>query len=55
MHKAYFDFVGILGLVVAAGMVAVGMDADEPWFVGIGMMVGGMMVAVAYISTRLPK
>lgn len=55
MMKAYFDFVGILGLAVAAIMMAVGMDTAEPWFVGIGIMVGGMMVAVAFIKTRLPK
>lgn len=53
--KTYFDFVGILGSTVAAIMMAVGVNAAEPWFVAVGGMVGGMMVAVAFIKTRLPK
>ncbi len=55
MHKAYFDFVGILGLVVAAIMMAVGMDAAEPAFVVIGGMIVVMVALVAFIKSRLPR
>jgi hypothetical protein len=55
MHKAYFDFVGILGLVVAAIMMAVGVDAAEPAFVVVGGMVMVMVVLVAFIKSRLPR
>ena len=55
MHKAYFDFVGILGLVVAAIMMAVGVDAAEPAFVVVGGMVLVMVVLVAFIKSRLPQ
>ena len=55
MHKTYLDFVGVLGLVVAAMMMVVGMDTAEPWFVAVGGMVMVMVVAVSFIKTRLPK
>ena len=55
MHKAYFDLVGVLGVVVAAMMMVVGVSDAEPWFVAVGGMVMVMVVAVSFIKTRLPK
>jgi len=53
--KAYFDFVGVLGLVVAVVMMTIGLDTAEPWFVGVGFMVLAMVAAVAFIKSVLPR
>jgi hypothetical protein len=55
MHKAYLDFTGILGLVVAAIMMTVGIDVAEPGFIVVGGMVLVMVVLVAFIKSRLPR
>lgn len=55
MHKTYLDFVGILGATVAAIMMAMDMDKAEPIFFGVGLGILGIVAAVAFIKTRLPK
>ena len=53
--KTYLDFTGVLGLVVAAIMMTVGIDVAEPGFIVVGGMVLVMVVLVAFIKSRLPR
>ena len=55
MHKAYLDFTGVLGLVVAAIMMTVGIDVAEPGFIVVGGMIAVMVALVAFIKSRLPR
>jgi hypothetical protein len=55
MHKAYLDFTGVLGLVVSAILMTVGIDVAEPGFIVVGGMVLVMVVLVAFIKSRLPQ
>jgi hypothetical protein len=53
--QTYLDFTGILGLVVAAIMMAVGIDVAEPGFIVVGGMIVVMVALVAFIKSRLPR
>jgi hypothetical protein len=53
--QTYLDVTGVLGLVVAAIMMTVGIDVAEPGFIVVGGMIVVMVALVAFIKSRLPR